>query len=97
MILYVQKSEETSHLKVVHFCAEEKGIPSELEANAKILDEAFPEITIDLVVVYGTFDPLNVVALSHQLGIPQSLMFMGCPGENFEYPVDLLGTRIISL
>jgi hypothetical protein len=35
MILYVQKSEETSYLKVVHFCEEEKGIPSELEANAK--------------------------------------------------------------
>lgn len=35
MILYVQKSEETSHLKMVHFCEEEKGLPSELEANAK--------------------------------------------------------------
>lgn len=36
MILYVQKNEETSHLKIIHFYEEEKGgIPSELEANAK--------------------------------------------------------------
>jgi hypothetical protein len=35
MILYVRKNEETSYLKIVHFYEEEKGIPSELEANAK--------------------------------------------------------------
>jgi hypothetical protein len=35
MILYVRKSEETSYVKIVHFCEEEKGTPSELEANAK--------------------------------------------------------------
>ena len=35
MILYVQKNEETSHLKIIHFYEEEDGVPSELEANAK--------------------------------------------------------------
>lgn len=35
MILYVRKNEETSCLKIIHFYEEEKGIPSELEANAK--------------------------------------------------------------
>jgi hypothetical protein len=67
MVLYVQKNEETSHVKIIHFYQAEKGgIPSELEANAKsesirphcwkflsppspVLDEAFPEITVDLV------------------------------------------------
>ncbi|TFK19141.1 amino acid permease [Coprinopsis marcescibilis] len=50
MILYAKRNEETSNLKIVHFYEEEKGgIPSELEANSKILDEAFPEVTIDLV------------------------------------------------
>ncbi|EAU89563.2 amino acid permease [Coprinopsis cinerea okayama7 len=53
MILYAKRNEETSHLKIIHFYEEEKGgIPSELEANAKILDEAFPEITIDLVRLF---------------------------------------------
>ncbi len=65
MILYVRKNEETSCLKIIHFYEEEKGVPSELEANAKstlqqngfagiysfpaVLDEAFPELTVDLV------------------------------------------------
>jgi len=35
MILYVRKNEETSYLKIIHFFEEEKGVPSELEANAK--------------------------------------------------------------
>ncbi|KAF8902544.1 AAAP amino acid permease [Gymnopilus junonius] len=97
MTLYVQKNEATSNLKIIHFFEEEKGVPSELEANAKILDEAFPEITVDLILVDGTFDPANVAALSHHLSIPQSLMFMTCPGPLFPYSVAEFGTRVISL
>ncbi|KAF8957524.1 AAAP amino acid permease [Flammula alnicola] len=81
------ENEETSYLKITHFYEEEKGIPSELEANAKILDEAFPQITIDLILVDGIFEPASVAALSHHLRIPQSLMFMNCPGAQFPYSV----------
>jgi len=42
MILYVRKNEETSYLKIIHFYEEEKGIPSELEANAKSECSRFP-------------------------------------------------------
>ncbi|KAK0236350.1 AAAP amino acid permease [Armillaria nabsnona] len=97
MILYVQKNEETSFLKIIHFAEEEEGIPSELEANARILDEAFPEITIDLLIVRNAFDPSNVAALAHRLQIPTSLMFMTCPGSAFSYPAADFGTRIITL
>ncbi|KAK7040709.1 hypothetical protein VNI00_009615 [Paramarasmius palmivorus] len=97
MILYVSRSEETSCVKIVHFLEEETGIPSELEANAKILDEAFPEITIDLIILHDSFNPCNVAALAHRLAIPTSLMFMSCPGNRFPYPVSELGTRIITL
>ncbi|KAJ3533314.1 hypothetical protein NMY22_g7383 [Coprinellus aureogranulatus] len=98
MILYVQKNEETSHLKIVHFYEPEKGdVPSELESNAKILDEAFPEITIDLLLIEGTFDPPSVHALAHHLDIPTSLMFMSCPGPEFPWSVADLGTRVILL
>lgn len=95
MILYVRHNEETSRLKLVHFHSGD--IPSEMEANAKILDEAFPEITVDLILIKGQFDPKNVAALSHHLKIPQSLMFMSSPGPNFRYPVAELGARIISI
>ncbi|KJA23900.1 hypothetical protein HYPSUDRAFT_39416 [Hypholoma sublateritium FD-334 SS-4] len=97
MILYVRKNEETSHLKIVHFYEDDEGIPSELEANAKILDEAFPEITIDLTLVNGTFEPASVAALSHRLGIPQPLMFMTCPSAQCPHSIADFGTRIISL
>jgi hypothetical protein len=68
-----------------------------MEANAKILDEAFPEITIDLILIKGQFDPNNLAALSHHLEIPRALMFMSSPGPNFQYPVAELGARIISI
>lgn len=97
MLLYVRENEETSCVKIVHFCDAEAGIPSELEANAKILDEAFPEITIDLIVVHGAFAPPQVVALAHRLQIPPALMFMSCPGPQFAHPIAEFGTRIISL
>ncbi|KAK0223656.1 AAAP amino acid permease [Armillaria fumosa] len=96
MILYVQKNEETSFLKIVHFAEEEKGIPSELQANARILDEAFPEITIDLLIVHNAFDPSNVAALAHKLQIPPSLMFMTCPRSAISYSAADFGTRIIT-
>ncbi|KAJ7838865.1 amino acid permease-domain-containing protein [Mycena olivaceomarginata] len=99
MILYVRDNEETSCIKIVHFCGdgEHGSILSELEANAKILDEAFPEITIDLIIVEDFFIPENVASLARRLRIPTSLMFMGCPGEQAGYPVAQYGTRIISL
>ncbi|KAJ3568956.1 hypothetical protein NP233_g5372 [Leucocoprinus birnbaumii] len=98
MVLYVRKNEETSRVMIVHFLSDaEKGPPSELEANTRILDEAFPELTIDLVLVSGDFEPKTVAALSHKLKIPTSLMFMGCPGAHFEHSMAELRTRIISL
>lgn len=95
MILYVRQNEETSHLKIVYFSV--GMVLPELEANAKILDEAFPEITIDLVLVEEQFTPQNVAALAHQLNTPTSLMFMSCPGPGFPYSVAEFGTRIVSI
>ncbi|KAG6917339.1 hypothetical protein DXG01_002910 [Tephrocybe rancida] len=97
MILYVQKNEETSCVKMVYFNEGERGVPSELEANAKILDEAFPEITVDLIIVNAAFDPSNVITLSHHLQISTSLMFMTCPSDHLPHSVAEFGTRIISL
>lgn len=81
-----------------------------------VLDEAFPEITVDLVsqvftpslqelltssstqlLVDSPFDPLHLAALSHQISIPQSLMFMSCPGPAFPHSTAEFGTRIILL
>lgn len=92
-LLYVSQNEETSCLKLVHFCDDELGVPSEMEANWKILDEAFPEITVDLILVRAPFTPVHVAALAHRLGIPTTLMFVSCPGPDFPFNVADLGTR----
>jgi hypothetical protein len=96
--LYVSRYEETSCLKLVHFCGDDvNDIPSEMEANWKILDEAFPSITIDLVLVHESFRPATVAALASHLNIPTSLMFMSCPGPEFLHSFAEFGTRIIAL
>ncbi|KAI5116511.1 hypothetical protein M0805_001866 [Coniferiporia weirii] len=98
MIIYVSKNEETACVKLVHFYETVESIPSELEANAKLLDEAFPEITIDLILAQGSFTPAIVAALSHKLQIPRALMFMTCPGAGFKAgSIAEFGTRIIAL
>ncbi|GAA5991134.1 hypothetical protein JCM10908_006555 [Rhodotorula pacifica] len=76
-------------------------IPSELEANAMILDEAFPSITVDLVLVRAPFTPSCVHALGHHLGVANGRMMMGAPSEGNhgerEFGVrDLAGVRVIS-
>lgn len=57
MILYVQKNEETSYLKIIHFFEEEKGVPSELEANAK---SEWDHIAYLLVIICGFFSLTSV-------------------------------------
>ncbi|GAA5902217.1 hypothetical protein JCM8208_002507 [Rhodotorula glutinis] len=76
-------------------------IPSELEANFRLLDEAFPSITIDLVFLRAPFSPAHVHALARRLSVPLARMFMGCPSERWarenSFGVrELAGVRIIS-
>lgn len=55
--LYIQRNEATSRMAFIHAYERLEHIPSELEANSKILDEAFPAMTIDLVFLKGSFSP----------------------------------------
>lgn len=56
-MLYIRKNELTARVLFVHAYTHIDRIPSELKANIKILDEAFPSITLDLVFVKGSFEP----------------------------------------
>jgi hypothetical protein len=70
-----------------------------LVANAKLVDEAFPAITVDLYLVplHGGFTPALVEAVSTKLGIPKNLMFIGAITHDHGYPYDLgdYGLRVI--
>ncbi|KAI0245714.1 hypothetical protein BJV78DRAFT_1287290 [Lactifluus subvellereus] len=49
-------------------------IPSELHPNARLLDEAFPTITVDLAFAPGNFNPALVEVTSRTLDVPRSRM-----------------------
>lgn len=54
-ILYVRSNEPTKRIIFVHAYEDVETIPTELEANSKILDEAFPVS----VPIYGRFNVLT--------------------------------------
>jgi hypothetical protein len=85
-------------IKVVHLYDRIEDIPSEFESNYRILDEIYPAVTIELVFVQATFNPRSVIAVSKKLGVPRSLCFIQCPGENFPWGLgELRGCRVIML
>ncbi|CAO3586231.1 unnamed protein product [Absidia cylindrospora] len=97
-ILYVQANEESSHIKFVHIYDRLENIPQQLETNHRLLDEVYPKIQLDLIFIQSDFDPATVDAISKQMNIPKSFMFIGCPGSKFKYSLgDFEGIRIIML
>ncbi|CAM0135491.1 hypothetical protein VKS41_005136 [Umbelopsis sp. WA50703] len=97
-ILYCQKNEPSGNVKIVHLYQSLDDIPKHFEANHRMIDEIYPKIQIDLLFIQGTFNPEIVEAISRQLDIPPSLMFISCPGKNFKYPIaDFNGVRIVML
>lgn len=95
-MLYIRKNELTARVLFVHAYTHIDRIPSELKANIKILDEAFPSITLDLVFVKGSFEPKLVEATSEALSVPRNQMFMSCPSKNHPWQLgDYRGVRVI--
>ncbi|KAL0094978.1 amino acid permease-domain-containing protein [Phycomyces blakesleeanus] len=97
-IQYIKHNEDCGHIKLIHIYNKVGDIPELMENHHRTLDEIYPKIQIDLVFVQGTFDPATVDAISRQLDIPKSFMFISCPGKEFEFNFgDFEGVRIIML
>jgi hypothetical protein len=79
VVLYTLSNEQTSRLVLIHAYESVEEIPSELQANARLLDEAFPALTIDLKFVAGEFSPSIVKAVASTLDVPLSKHLIGCP------------------
>ena len=95
-IEYVLHNEQTKNLKVVHVYQNEEEIPTKLAQQLRSLDEIYPEIRIDFLVVKGRFGPDLIQKLSAHLDVPQNYMFIGCPGDRFPHNLaDLGGVRLI--
>ena len=75
---------------------DESKIPERLRTDLEFLDEAYPEIKIDFVVVKDRFTPELIQKLSRQWDIPVNFMFLGSPGDHFLYGLaELGGVRLI--
>ena len=95
-MLYVRRNEHTNRVKVVTVVRDESEVPERLGTDLEFLDEAYPEIKIDFVVVKDTFSPELIQKLSRDWGIPVNFMFLGSPGDHFLYGLaEMGGVRLI--
>ena len=88
---YVLLNEQSKRLKIVHVYSEKDKIPPSIWYQARVIDEIYPNLRIDLVLVRGTFSPELVDALSKKFGIQKNQMFIGTPGNNFPHKIESLG------
>ena len=95
-MLYVQQNEHTNRIKVVTVVKNKAEVPPKLRKDLKFLDDAYPNIEIEFVVLTDTFSPELIHELSEKWKIPTNLMFIGSPGTHFIYGLaDLGGVRLI--
>lgn len=64
-------AQDCAWIRIIHVYEDECRIPAKLLRNVHILDELYPKIKIDLVLVPGTFSPDIIDYLSQQLEIPK--------------------------
>jgi amino acid transporter len=96
VMLYVQRNEHTNKIKMVHVIKPGEKPLAKLEADIKLLDEAYPQIDIELVTIHGTFGPALIRKLSREWRIPANFMFIGCPGGGIPHTLgELGGVRVI--
>jgi len=96
VMLYVQRNENASRIKMVHVAAPGEGVPPTLERDLEFLDKAYPEIDIEFVAKEGEFSPELVAKLSREWRIPTNFMFIGCPGTGLGHNLAQFGgVRVI--
>ncbi len=95
-MLYVRQNEHTNRVKVVTVVNDKNEVPERLGEELRFLDDAYPEIDIEFVVLEGDFGPTLIAELSKKWKIPTNFMFIGSPGGHFMYGLaDLGGVRLI--
>lgn len=96
VVLYVLKNEHTNRIKVVTVVGDGVEAPPKLARDIGFLNEAYPDIDIELVVIRGRFGPELVQRLSQEWQVPANFMFIGSPGDHFVYGLaELGGVRLI--
>lgn len=73
-ILYVRDNEQTGKLVIVHALDGNEKEPSNLKTHVRFLDQTYPKLRIDLLIVKAFFGPKLVETLSRELNIPQNMV-----------------------
>lgn len=95
-VQYVLKNEQTKNLTVCYLSEEKDKYADQLSNYVQIIDEIYPKLKIDLILVNGIFSPNTVGALSNRLNIQKNRMFIGSPGGAFPHRIEKLGgVRVI--
>ena len=90
-MIYVMENEDTNRIKVVTVVDESQEAPPKLKDDLRFLDEAYPQIDVEFVVLKGKFGPELIQQLSHEWHVPTNLMFIGSPGGRLPYGLEELG------
>lgn len=95
VMLYIKQNEHTRNLKVVHVVetskSDEKDFIVKFKNAVDVIDEEYPEIGVESLVVEGEFGPALIRELSEKWKIPINFMFIASPGDHFPYKVEELG------
>ena len=95
-LLYVQENEETHRMKIVTVVSDQADVPARLSQDIEFLDDAYPDIDIEFVVIEGKFGPELITELSQKWDVPTNLMFIGSPRGRLAYGLaELGGVRLI--
>jgi len=95
-MLYVKQNEHTNRIKIVTVVKDPSEVPERLKQDIEFLDDAYPEIDIEFVIMEGKFGPELIEELSQRWKIPKNFMFIGSPGGHFMYGLaELGGVRLI--
>ena len=88
---YIKKNEPTKKLKIVSVLDEGAKVAPNLRSDIGVLDRAYPDIRIEFIEEPGVFGPEKIKELSERWEIPTNFMFIGAPGEDFQYKIQELG------
>ncbi|WP_080240037.1 APC family permease [Spirosoma rigui] len=91
VMIYIQNNEETNRLRIVTVENEIFKAAESLHRDIETLDRAYPEIDITYERIDGSFGPELIEDLSRTWNIPTNFMFIGSPGQRFQYRIEELG------
>ena len=95
-MLYVKNNEHTNRIKLVTVVKDKKEVPDKLKEDINFLNEVYPSIEIEFVILEDNFGPALIDTLSKEWNIPKNFMFIGSPAGHMMYGLaELGGVRLI--